>query len=389
MITRVKVKNFRNLADVDVELGPMTVLVGRNGVGKSTFLDVLRFVRDALRLGLDTAIRNRDGIPAIRRWVSQNEYLDLEIMISIENHDIRGEYTFTIGSNQAGEYRVKHEGCYVTTADGDVDTFETRDGEWKGMPLGLTKLSETRGGSYTLTPEASMLLLPTVALLSSQSFAPLLRQLTRTSFYSIYPDTLRRPQKPANEVFLLDGGENLSTVLQQIEQTDEPHHELVTALERVVDDVSGLRVKQIGTYLVTELQHKMSLGGVAWFELAQESDGTLRILGLLVALYQETRQTLIAPEEPEMAIHPGALAVLSDVLQEASQRTQVLITTQSPDLISRFNADQLRVVERVNGVTRIGPIDELQRGAINDQLFSAGDLLRIEDLHVAPTVAAA
>ena len=92
---------------------------------------------------------------------------------------------------------------------------------------------------------------------------------------------------------------------------------------------------------------------------------------------------LIGFEERDLSIHPGALAVLSEVIQEAATRSQVLITTQSPDLISRFSADQLRVVERVGTETKIGPIDEGQQEAINQQLFSAGDLLRIEGLHVS------
>ncbi len=92
-------------------------------------------------------------------------------------------------------------------------------------------------------------------------------------------------------------------------------------------------------------------------------------------------------EEPENALHPGALAVLSDVLREATRRHQVLITTQSPDLISRFKADELRVVERAGGITQIGPVDEVQRSTIEEQLFSAGDLLRIEGLRRESVVA--
>ena len=160
--------------------------------------------------------------------------------------------------------------------------------------------------------------------------------------------------------------------------------DLVAALGRVIAGVRGIRVQEVGGYLVTELEHEMQNGQTAWFPLAQESDGTLRVLGLLAALYQSTPHSLIAIEEPELSIHPGALAMLSEVIEEAATRSQVLITTQSPDLISRFSADQLRVVERVGTETKIGPIDKGQRETINKQLFSAGDLLRIEGLHVSP-----
>ncbi len=85
-------------------------------------------------------------------------------------------------------------------------------------------------------------------------------------------------------------------------------------------------------------------------------------------------------EEPELMVHPGALGVLADQIHAASHRGQIILTTHSPDLISRFSAKYLRIVELVNGVTKIGPLNEDQRKIIEDKLFSGGDLLRIEGL---------
>ncbi len=117
-----------------------------------------------------------------------------------------------------------------------------------------------------------------------------------------------------------------------------------------------------------------------WFDASQESDGTLRVLGLLAALYQDPPPTLLAIEEPELTIHPGALAVLADVMKEAGGRAQLLLTTHSPDLISRLPVESLRAVEKLDGVTLISDIDETQRMVVEQKLFSAGDLLRLEGL---------
>jgi predicted ATPase len=168
--------------------------------------------------------------------------------------------------------------------------------------------------------------------------------------------------------------------VRRLQKNKYRFNKLLSALARVVDGVTDLRVRQVGGYLVTELKHS-DLGSSAWFELNQESDGTLRLLGMLVALYQyQPTRTLIALEEPENALHPGALAVLSDVLYEASRQHQIIVTTQSPDLISRFKASELLVVDRQSGVSEIGPVDEIQREAIQEQLFTSGDLMRIEGL---------
>jgi len=117
------------------------------------------------------------------------------------------------------------------------------------------------------------------------------------------------------------------------------------------------------------------------------SDGTLHALGILLAAYQENPPTLIAFEEPEARVHPGAAAVLAEALQEAGLRTQVLLTTHSPDLITRFDVDALRAVERTaSGATVIAPIAESQREAIIHRLFTAGELHRIEGLRPSQPV---
>ena len=138
--------------------------------------------------------------------------------------------------------------------------------------------------------------------------------------------------------------------------------------------------------MITEFRH----GEVAtpqgkarsrWFESAQESDGTLRVSGILTALLQEPPLTLLGIEEPELTVHPGALPVLYDILKETSTRCQIVLTTHSPDLLSLMKADEVRVVERRNGITTVGPMEESQREAVEQRLFTPGDLLRMEGLH--------
>lgn len=383
MITRVQVKNFRSFADVDVELGRLNVLVGRNGAGKSAFLDVLRFVRDALRMGLETAIDSRHGIAALRRWAPRRPY-NVEIGLTVETSGFWGEYSFVIGSGLHGKYHRGSEVCRVGRIPGVVDDgFEIKGNEWITLPHRLIQ----RPDRLNRPTESDVLLLPSMSIFS-HLFSRLRSHLVG-NFYSIFPNTLRMPQKPSNERHLLDHGENFASIARRIQKNKGRFTSLLKALGRVVDGVTDLRVRQVGGYLITELEHDdlrgLNVEQTAWFELDQESDGTLRLLGMLVALYQnQPKQALLALEEPENALHPGALAVLSDVLYEASRRNQILVTTQSPDLISRFKVDELMVVERIGGISQIGPMNSMQREAVEEQLFTSGDLLRIEGLRREP-----
>ena len=108
LITRLVVKNYRSLLDVDIALTPLTVLVGKNGVGKSNLIDVLRFVRDALTSGLEEAIMMRGGIRALRCWfASESEHISIHL--HLDGSSWSGEYGFTFGNRSADECELKSE----------------------------------------------------------------------------------------------------------------------------------------------------------------------------------------------------------------------------------------------------------------------------------------
>jgi predicted ATPase len=117
------------------------------------------------------------------------------------------------------------------------------------------------------------------------------------------------------------------------------------------------------------------------------SDGTLRALGILVALLQSRNGdrsdvSLVAIEEPEVALHPAAAAVVLDALLEASRWTQVVVTSHSPDLLDdeRLETDSILAVMAREGETLIAPLDEVGRKALREHLYTAGELLRLSQL---------
>jgi predicted ATPase len=176
-------------------------------------------------------------------------------------------------------------------------------------------------------------------------------------------------------------GANLASTLREMQRSKSPLLEpFRNAIQSVIPDVIDFQVSQVTGYLVTRLRHDMADDLRAMFELSQESDGTLRMLGILAALYQDPPRTLIALEEPELTIHPGALGLLWEEIEGAAERSQILVTTHSPDLLDMCRADQIRVVEKINGTTLVDPIEETQREAIQERLFAPGELLRAQGL---------
>lgn len=371
MITDVTVKNFRSLADVTVEFEPLTIIVGPNGAGKSNLVDVLRFVRDALQYGLDAAIANRSKMSALRRWSTKGRPYDVEIRMTVRTEGRIGSiYGFVLGSERRGEYRVKQE--FLEPMSGPFVGFETKDGRWVNPPSGTAPAIQP-----------ATLMLPLLAAL--EPYKPIYDQLIGMSFYNILPGQLREPQKFSNPYPLDENGSNFATMLRALKQ-DSPGDaiELARAIQTVTGDIEGYDVRPVGSYLTTRLRRVATNEDTApWFELWQESDGTLRMLGIIAALHQHPPRTLIALEEPELAIHPGALALLWEEIVLASLHTQIVITTHSPDLLDMCSAQQLRVMEKVNGVSFIGPIAEEQTRIIQKRLAAPGQLLRAQGLERA------
>ena len=149
-------------------------------------------------------------------------------------------------------------------------------------------------------------------------------------------------------------------------------------------DIDDWRVRPLGGYLSAEFRHQTETDGVKrrqkWFESEQESDGTLRVAGIITALLQSPPLTLIGIEEPELTVHVDAIPLLCDYLKQAAERGQVLVTTHSVELLEQLDVEDIRVVERRDGVSTVGPVDGKQREAVKKRLLAVGDIVTMEGL---------
>ena len=158
--------------------------------------------------------------------------------------------------------------------------------------------------------------------------------------------------------------------------------------QRLCLGTHSVDVKNFGSKETLEFRQDVTGDKHPWrFQANNMSDGTLRALGILVALFQgdhdrQKRVPLVGIEEPETALHPGAVAVLLDGLRDAAHRTQVIGTTHSPELLDdkHLDVESILAVEADDGDTVIAPVDEASRSVVQDRLFTAGELLRSNQL---------
>jgi predicted ATPase len=380
-LTRIVLKNFKSFAACDVKLGPLTFLVGPNGAGKSNFLDALRFVADSLRTSLEHALRERGGINEVRRRSGGHpNHFGLRLSFILPSHEI-GHYAFRIGARPQGGFEVQEEECKVHPPEalGEVQYFRVQSGK---------VVENTQPG-----PAAALDRLYLVNASGLSAFRPLYEALSRMGFYSLNPDRIRDLQSPDAGELLARDGSNITSVLAQMSKNSQARKERIEEyLSKVVPGVRGVDVKVVGPKETLEFRQEVSDLKDAWrFLAANMSDGTVRALGILVALFQsgdraENRVPLVGIEEPEIALHPAAADLLRAGLLEASRITQVIVTSHSGDLLDdeQIDADSILAVYSERGSSQIAPLDQAGREALRRRLYTPGELLRMEQLQPDP-----
>lgn len=383
LIRRVVIRNYKSIAACDVELGPLTFLVGPNGSGKSNFLDALRFVSDSLRYSLEHALRDRGGIDEVRRRsAGENENIAIRLEFLLPDN-AEGHYAFEIGGTR-NNAAILHEECRVggglLLAGLRPHFFEVSDGHVHKSfrDLGPARVKDR---------------LYLVSLSGTPAFRPVYDALANMGFYNLNPDVIRDLQPPDPGEILARDGANLPGVLQKL-STRNPRLKarVENYLAQVVPGIRGVDTLALGPRETVEfLQQETEGGQPLRFLAANMSDGTLRAIGVLLALFQSGMDDAAGPllvgiEEPETALHPAAAEVLIDSLHDASDLRQILVTSHSPDLLdSSSMADgDILVVLAEEGESKIGSLDEVGRSVLRDRLYSAGDLLRMNQLRPSP-----
>ncbi|MBL8877897.1 MAG: AAA family ATPase [Phycisphaerales bacterium] len=382
-VSELAIRQYKSIENCRIELEPLTILVGRNGAGKSNIIDAIRFVTDALRNTLEYAIRERGGIEQVRRKSlgGRPTHPGVELTLRLPDGG-SARYAFRIAAVKGRDFRIDKEACSVTAANGERADFKVEDGN----------------GAWSLNgpmPPVQLDRLMLVALSGYSQFRPVFDVLTRMAFHNLNAEAMKLPQRPEPGTLLAHDGRNLASVIKQM-QSASPE-----ALQRVVEYLRVIGVQ------ISRVAHKQA-GALETFEVAQEksrdnghknlnfdaialSDGTIRALGILISILSARSSAGSGPafigiEEPETALHPAAAGALMDALIEGARRTQLIISCHSPDLLehSSVTAEMIRAVILADGSTSVGKLDPRKVELLRQHLTSAGELLRMDQLEPDP-----
>jgi predicted ATPase len=371
-ICELVVENYKSIEKLHVRLQPFVALVGPNGAGKSNVIDCLAFVRDCLSDSIELAFRSRGGTDCVlRRSGGRPANISIRMRVALEP-DLEADYGLTITAKRRKGFRVTRESCTVEHFMGSQASFDVKEGVFKkGIPGIRPQVSSDRLALYAAS--------------ATKEFRPVYDFLTTMRFYSGVPARFREPQEPDPGDFLKRDGSNAAAVLKRL-MSDKAggarYERLCRLLSKIVPGLKAVEYRPAGSKETLEFRQDVGQKHPWRFSPLNMSDGTLRVLGLLLSLYQSSPASVIAIEEPEQTVHPAAAELLVEVLLSAAQEKQVLLTTHSPDLLDHkdIGDDQIRVVTAESNKTLVCDMAATTREAVRKRLYTPGELLRLGEL---------
>lgn len=386
---RLRVMNFRSLADVDIQLGPLNVLVGPNGAGKSNLLEVIGFLGDLARLDLGPAVDRHGGWEAFFYRGKRKENESPMIVISVEAQVTR----------YSSAKALDHYDLVFALEHGWIfrkENFQFKRTQGRGRRITISGDSFTvddSTGTATAKHEKRALSeqssgLATLQRLGDEEGAPQVKEIARLfeSFRVFDPDVAaaRRPSTEIQANFLRPDASNLAAFLHWLASEHVEILELLQDdLREIVPGLKGLHFETIGgAAKATRITLKEAgLRGRA--DLAHASFGTVRALALLAMLHDPNPPKLSCIEEIDHGLHPHVLDKIVERLRSASERTQLLLATHSPTFINRLTPEEVIICERdpKTGASRIPAITKEQVAEI-----LAGDPLGLGELWFTGTL---
>lgn len=421
MITSLRLTNFKNFADETLYLGPLTIIVGANASGKSNLRDAFQFLQGiGLGFTLSEIIDGRFGPGGVVMWsgirgpgleLFRFEQDTFALCVSLNLDGILIEYSIEVGidRNSASFFRVVQEELRVsgrwiyTSHPGAGDAVHRQDDDTH-LLLRMAKGAGQRKSGHRVAVRPNQ---PALTQIHEHSHILRIHKgyamatiaiLESMRFLDPIPEQMRKPAFPGQTV-LGDGGENLPAVLQVL--CKDPV--LGVTLTDWINELTPMDIQSLvfpKDLLTGEIRLAIQESDDRRVSAYSASDGTLRFLAFLAALFQPTlfgpsSFGLLFCEEIDNGLHPSRLYLLLDLLKIATDKrpVQVVTTTHSPAMLAKVDDaafEDISVVCRRSDthnaiIRRLADLPDAQELRVSqgmDRLHASGwmeDILDFED----------
>lgn len=322
----IKIKNFKSIRETnDILIKPLNILIGSNGVGKSNFIIFFKFLnrlyQKQLQLYISRNGRADDFLYFGRKF---SDYLYGKIVFDDE---WKNEYEFSMVSDQDNNLIFEFENSNYIRPNSN---YANKNPISAGGNL-ESKIQDDSGSRNNY--------------LRSQFEGFKLFHFHDTSFNS----KIKQPSNSLDYALLHEDGGNIAAFLYRLQHSNLQHFKVIENVIRSIApffDKFYLQPDEINSQQIyLRWQEK---GSEELFNAHNFSDGTLRMICLTTLLMQPELPNTIIIDEPELGLHPSAIQKLAAMLKIASINSQIIVSTQSINLVDQFSANDIIVVEREN-----------------------------------------
>ena len=329
----ITVKGYKSIEEInEFPLNSMNILIGANGSGKSNFIGVFDFIHQIVLQNLQKTVLSAGGADTYLRY-GRKKTDKIEIALK-----------FSENSNENG-----YEIALIPAKDRFIIDYE------KVSFRDKTRYPESESYEYTIGSSLEESVLKTTG--QRDYIADyVLKDINGWRVYHFHDTSIDSKMKQLCNIgdndFLREDASNLAAMLFLLKEKQKKDYDnIVDVIREVAPFFNDFKLRQYpenNTKIKLEWEEK---GSDAYFDVYALSDGTLRFICLAVLLLQPNLPGTILLDEPELGLHPFAIKKLSGLLKSASQKTQIIVATQSITLVNQFQPKDIIIVDRKEGRT--------------------------------------
>ena len=349
MITKLHIEGYKSIKNQDIELMPINVLIGGNGIGKTNFISTFNLLRSIFEDELQDYVIKKGGANTLL-YMGKKRTSEIVIEMHFEKNGYQNEFNIKLEEAQdnlimRNSYASLHEQ------------------QWKDLPSVFIKGEKVPTWLQIL--------------------------LSQFKVYHFHDAGDKSPMKGWSKLhdntFLRYDGENIAAFLYFLQEKHPKHFKRIEMNVKAVSpffDSFNLKPNRLNEETI-RLEWKQKGAEDSYFNAYQLSDGTLRFICLATLLLQpEPPQTIII-DEPELGLHPQAINRLATLIKKVSTKSQVIISTQSVNLVDNFDADDIIAVDmkdhascfrRLNKANLSVWLDEYSTGELWEKNLIGGQL---------------
>ncbi len=325
-LEQLRVKNFKSIHDQTLRLGRLNVFIGGNGSGKSNLISVFHFLNRVIAGDLQTYTGEAGGADSIL-YFGRKQSPSLTVELEFGTGSYANGYAFTLRPTAEDQFIFSSETIWFHDRTRYPNPLSIDLGS--GYAEARVKQSTERIAGHVRDDLASY----RIYHFHDTSSSARVKQTGAV-------DDNRRLQPDAG---------NLAAFLYRLQQTHSGYFKNIEdTIRQIAPFFEGFRLEPSHLNLDKIRLEWKEKGSDAYFNASALSDGTLRFMCLATLLLQPILPTVVLLDEPELGLHPAAISLLADLLESVSQRTQVLVATQSVTLVNQFTPESVWVVERTD-----------------------------------------